>query len=93
MPSPIFYGTVVPLVVYVVVKKGFVEPFLKNQQAKKIEKQKQDNYTKLLEKRREAEAAQELMKAAYTRIHHEEEAKKGLVIVKALYGKILSGKE
>ncbi|RZC31973.1 dnaJ -like subfamily C member 11 [Asbolus verrucosus] len=90
MPSPVFYATVVPLVVYVVVKKGFVEPFLKEQKAKKVEKQKQNNYNKLLEKRKEAEAAQELMTATYTRIREEEESKKGLVIIKAIYGKIIT---
>lgn len=90
MPSPIFYATVVPLVVYVVVKKGFVEPFLKEQKAKKVEKQRQNNFNKLLEKRKEAQAAQELMMATYTRIKEEEENKKGLVIIKAIYGKILT---
>lgn len=91
MPSPVFYATVVPLVVYIVVKKGFVEPFLKEQKAKKVEKQRQNNYNKLLEKRKEALAAQDLMTATYTRIKDEEENKKGLVIIKAIYGKIIAG--
>jgi DnaJ family protein C protein 11 len=90
MPSPIFYATVIPLVVYVVVKKGFVEPFLKEEKAKKVEKHKQNNYNKLLEKRKEAQAAQELMTATYTRIRDDEENKKGLVIIKAIYGKIVT---
>ncbi|KAL1494865.1 hypothetical protein ABEB36_010383 [Hypothenemus hampei] len=89
MPSPIFYATVLPLVVYVVVKKGIVEPFLKEEQSKKVEKQKQNNFNKLLEKRKEAMAAQELMQATYSRVKEEEERKKGLVIIKALYGKII----
>lgn len=89
MPSPIFYATVVPIIVYVVVKKGFVEPFLKEEKSKKLEKQKQNNFSKLLEKRKEALAAQELMQATYTRIRDEEEKRKGLVIIKAIYGKIM----
>lgn len=80
-----------PVVVYIVVKKGFVEPFLKEQHAKHIEKQKQTNKAKLLQKKKEAEAAMDLMRATYTRILEEEESKKGLIIVKALYGKIISG--
>lgn len=92
MPAPVFYATVLPLAVYVVVKKGFVEPFLKEQLLKRLEKKKQENYTKLLERRREAEAAQELMTATYERIKNEEERKNGLVIVKALYGKAKTGK-
>lgn len=91
MPSPVFYATVLPLAVYVVVKKGFVEPFLKEQLLRKLEKKKQENYTKLLERRREAEAAQELMTATYERIKNEEERKNGLVIVKALYGRAQTG--
>ncbi|KAI4464843.1 dnaj subfamily c member 11 [Holotrichia oblita] len=90
LPAPIFYATIVPVVVYVIVKKGFVEPFLKEQRAKEVEKQKQTNKTKLLQKKKEAQAAIELMNATYTRIIEEEEAKKGLIIVKALYGKIIS---
>lgn len=92
MPAPIFYATAVPLVVYIVVKKGFVEPFLREEKSKKVEKQKQDNYNKLLEKRKEALAAQELMKASYSRIRDEEERRKGLVVIKAIYGKIISSK-
>ncbi|KAJ8920873.1 hypothetical protein NQ315_015666 [Exocentrus adspersus] len=91
MPAPIFYATVVPLVVYIVVKKGLVEPLLKEEKSKKVEKQKQDNYNKLLEKRREAMAAQELMMATYNRIREEENNKKGLVIIKAIYGRIVAG--
>ncbi|XP_031344930.1 dnaJ homolog subfamily C member 11-like [Photinus pyralis] len=92
MPSAIFYATVVPLVVYVLVKKGIVEPFHKEQQAQKIEKEKQKNQVQLMEKRREAQAAVDLMTATYARICTDEESKKGLIINKALYGKILNEK-
>ncbi|GLV37777.1 uncharacterized protein CBL_06521 [Carabus blaptoides fortunei] len=87
MPAPIFYATVVPLVVYIVVKKAIVEPFLKEKQQRKIEKQRENNRTRLVEKRREAEAAIDLMRATYSRIKNEEETKKGLIILKAVYGK------
>ncbi|XP_066253617.1 dnaJ homolog subfamily C member 11 isoform X1 [Euwallacea similis] len=92
MPSPVFYATMVPLIVYVIVKKGIVEPFLKEEKSKKLEKQKQNNFNILLEKRKEAMSAQELMQATYSRIAEEEERKKGLVIIKAIYGKIFRGK-
>lgn len=91
MPAPIFYATVIPLAVYVVVKKGFVEPFLREQLLKRLQKKKQENHTKLVERKREAEAAQELMIATYERIKNEEERKGGLVIVKAFYGKAKTG--
>ncbi|CAH0556461.1 unnamed protein product [Brassicogethes aeneus] len=89
MPAPVFYASIVPIVVYIVVKKGFVEPFLKEEKSKKVEKQKQNNFNKLIEKRKEAMAAQELMTASFNRIRNEEENKKGLVIVKAIYGKLI----
>ncbi|XP_025829720.1 dnaJ homolog subfamily C member 11-like [Agrilus planipennis] len=89
MPAPVFYGTIVPLIVYAVIKKSLVEPFLKEQEAKRAETEKQNNRTKLLEKRKEAQAAVELMSATYARIVRDEDAKKGLVIEKALYGKAL----
>lgn len=41
-----------------------------------------------MEKRKEAEAAIELMKATYSRIRDEEESKRGLLIIKAEYGKL-----
>lgn len=88
MPAPIFYATIVPLVVYVVVQKGFVEPFLKEQRARKVEKQRQDNRQKMAEKRKEAQAAVDLMQAAYERIMIDETSKNGLVVVRAIYGKI-----
>ncbi|KAK9888854.1 hypothetical protein WA026_001075 [Henosepilachna vigintioctopunctata] len=90
IPAPIFYATVVPIVVYTVVKKGVVEPFLKEQKARKIEKQKQNNLNKLLERRKEALAAQELMMATYNRIKSDEENKNGLIILKAIYGKLFT---
>lgn len=89
MPAPVFYASVVPIVVYIVVKKGFVEPFLREEKSKKVEKQKQNNLNKLIEKRKEALAAQELMTATYDRIKTDEENKKGLVIIKAIYGKLI----
>lgn len=46
MPAPVFYGTVLPLIIYVVVKKTIVEPFLKDKQQRKLEKQRQNNRTK-----------------------------------------------
>lgn len=36
-------------------------------------------------------AAQELMQATYNRITEDESRKKGLIIIKAIYGKILGG--
>lgn len=90
LPAPIFYATIVPLVTYIIIKKGFVDPFVEKEKAKKAEKNNRNNRDKLLEKKREAQAAIDLMTAAYSRILDEEEAKKGLIIVKAIYGNVVT---
>jgi DnaJ family protein C protein 11 len=45
---------------------------------------------RLAEKRREARAAAELMRATFARVRSDEEAKRGLVIIKALYGRLVN---
>lgn len=90
MPAPIFYATIIPLIVYVVVKKGFVDPFLREEHVRHVERQRESNRTVLLRKRQEAQAATDLMTTTYARICEEEEQRKGLVIVKAMYGKIVN---
>lgn len=90
LAPPIFYATVLPVVVYAVVKKGIVEPFQKEQKATRAEKEKESNLKKLLEKKKEAQAAQELMMASYNRIKTEENNKDGLIILQAVYGKLIT---
>lgn len=42
----------------------------------------------MAEKKREAEAAVDLMTVQYERIRNDEEKRKGLIVTKAIYGKI-----
>ncbi|XP_071449157.1 dnaJ homolog subfamily C member 11 [Hetaerina americana] len=88
--SPVFYATIAPVVVWLVVKRLVVDPYVMEQQAQEKEKQRQVNRARILEKQREARAAVELMRATFSRIRSEEESRKGLVIVRALYGVLLS---
>lgn len=90
MPSPIFYGSVIPILTYYAVQVFIVSPYLKKQKQREAEKQKEANASKMGEKRREAEAAIALMQETYQRIWNQEESKKGLLILKALYGKLVS---
>lgn len=92
MPSPVFYGTVAPLIVYVVVKNLIVDPYFKVREAEKAKKQKEACVGDVMKRRKEALAAVELMEAAYLRAIAEEHAKNGLVIVKAYYGNLSTGK-
>lgn len=88
VPSPVFYATVVPIVVYGVVKRLVIDPIVKDQQEREKEKRRESNKTRMAEKKREAHAAVNLMRNTYERIRNEEDGKKGLVIIKALYGRL-----
>ncbi|KAK2157929.1 hypothetical protein LSH36_181g03013 [Paralvinella palmiformis] len=88
VPNAIFYGTFLPVATYFAVKLLIVNPFLKDQKEKELQKKKEANATRLITKQREAESAVELMKQTVDRIRESEERKGGLIIKKALYGKL-----
>ena len=48
-------------------------------------------FNRLQEMQRQARATVELMRETYSRIRSDEEKKKGLVILRALYGKLPAG--
>ncbi|GLH14443.1 DnaJ homolog shv [Gryllus bimaculatus] len=89
VPSPVFYATAVPIVVYGVVKRLVIDPILKDQKEREKEKRRESNKARMAEKKREAQASVSLMRNTFARIRSEEEVRKGLVIVKALYGRSL----
>ncbi|XP_046423389.1 dnaJ homolog subfamily C member 11 isoform X1 [Neodiprion pinetum] len=93
VPAPVFYATVVPLITWTVIKKLIIDPVVREQKERDKEKQKELNKTRMLEKQREAKSAIDLMKATFSRIRSEEEAKRGLVITKALYGRFVYPQE
>jgi DnaJ family protein C protein 11 len=45
---------------------------------------------RMAEKKREAESAVQLMRATFARVRSDEEAKRGLIIIKALYGRLVN---
>ncbi|KAK3740940.1 hypothetical protein QZH41_017787 [Actinostola sp. cb2023] len=67
-PAAMFYGTVVPLVLYWAVKVLVVNPFLKHEKEKETEQNKEKNEREMAEKKREAETCVDLMKTTYERI-------------------------
>jgi len=90
LPSPIFYATITPLIVFGVTKKLIIDP-INNERLKNKRQRQKDNYkNRMAEKRREAEAAVNLMSVTFTRIRCEEENVRGLVIVAASYGRLAS---
>ncbi|XP_025083076.1 dnaJ homolog subfamily C member 11-like isoform X2 [Pomacea canaliculata] len=87
-PSAILYGTFVPIAAFFLIKKLIVEPFLKQQKEQELEKKREEHADKLAKRKQEAKAATDLMKATVERSIEAEERKMGLVIIKALYGKL-----
>ncbi|XP_055630743.1 dnaJ homolog subfamily C member 11 [Toxorhynchites rutilus septentrionalis] len=87
IPAAIFYATITPLLTYFVLKKTIIDPMNEASKQRNIEKVKETNRTRMAEKRREAESAIALMGAMYERVRNEEQKRKGLIIVTALYGK------
>lgn len=90
MPAPVIYGTVVPLVSWLAIHKLIVQPYLRRQKQQELMKQREANKSRLLEKRREAMAAVDLMRETVRRIVEQEEARKGLVILQAWYGQLVT---
>ncbi|XP_050737398.1 dnaJ homolog subfamily C member 11-like [Eriocheir sinensis] len=94
LPAPVIYGTMVPLVSWMALQKLIIQPYLRRQKQSELLKQREANRTRLLEKRREAMAAVELMRETVRRIVEQEEARKGLVILQASYGQlVVEGKD
>nr|CAG4650833.1 EOG090X03AJ [Simocephalus serrulatus]SVE94140.1 EOG090X03AJ [Simocephalus serrulatus] len=89
LPSPIFYGTVTPMVAWIIVRRLVVEPYIQKQKVKDIERHRAMHHSQMLARRREAEIAIDLMKETYRRIVEEEENRKGLIITKCIYGRWL----
>lgn len=87
LPSPIFYGTVAPLVAWVLVRRLVVEPYIQQQKAKDIERHRAMHHAQMLTRRREAEIAVDLMKETFRRNVEDEEGRKGLIIMRAIYGR------
>ncbi|XP_033222572.1 dnaJ homolog subfamily C member 11-like [Belonocnema kinseyi] len=88
-PAPVFYATVAPLITWTIIKKFIIDPVVKEQKERSKEKQREINKSMMLEKQKEAKAAIELMKATFSRIRSEEEHRGGIVITKALYGRLV----
>ncbi|KAK8723209.1 hypothetical protein OTU49_011910 [Cherax quadricarinatus] len=89
LPAPVIYGTLVPLMSWLAVQKLIIQPYMRQQKQAELLKQREANRSRLLEKRREALAAVELMRETVRRIVEQEEARKGLVILQAWYGQLV----
>ncbi|XP_046439736.1 dnaJ homolog subfamily C member 11-like [Daphnia pulex] len=89
LPSPIFYGTVTPMIAWIIVRRLVVEPYMQQQKVKDIERHRAMHHAQMLARRREAEISIDLMKETFRRNVEDEENKKGLIITKSIYGRWL----
>lgn len=88
IPAAVFYATTTPVLVWFLVKKVVLDPMNADQKRREIEKSREVNKQRLAERKREAEAAVELMSSAYERNKEEEQKRHGLIIERAVYGKL-----
>nr|XP_058958822.1 dnaJ homolog subfamily C member 11-like [Pocillopora verrucosa] len=89
-PAAIFYGTVVPVAVFWVVKMLIVNPFVKMEKEMETEANKTKHARQMAEKKREAESSIQLMQETCERIIEYESSRHGLIIVNAWYGHLVS---
>uniref|UniRef100_A0A7M4FY09 DnaJ homolog subfamily C member 11 n=1 Tax=Crocodylus porosus TaxID=8502 RepID=A0A7M4FY09_CROPO len=90
LPSAVFYATVGPLVIYFAMHRLIIKPYLQAQKEKELEKQRESTASDILHKKQEAEAAVRLMQESVRRIIEAEEARMGLIVVNAWYGKFVN---
>ena len=90
MLQPVFYGTVVPLLGWLTVKKLLLEPLEKRRKQEEERRQKEQVAEQVRKAREEAEASLKLMEERHRRILAEEEAKNGLILEQCLYGLIVN---
>uniref|UniRef100_A0A8C6XWH6 DnaJ homolog subfamily C member 11 n=1 Tax=Naja naja TaxID=35670 RepID=A0A8C6XWH6_NAJNA len=90
LPSAVFYATAGPLVFYFAMDRLIIQPYLRAQKEKDLEKQRESCASDTFQKKQEAEAAVRLMQESVRRIIEAEEARMGLIIVNAWYGKFVN---
>lgn len=90
LPSSIFYGTFLPTVAYLAVKKLIVDPYVKRKESEDLKKKQERDSDELQQKKKDAEAAVELMQRTVEKSLEQETNRNGLIILKALYGRLVT---
>ena len=86
--TAIFYATSIPLVLYGCIKALAFAPLVRSEWKEDIKEKSLEKTKEMKEKRIRAESAVELMEETLDRIMNTEQAKHGLLIVEAWYGKL-----
>lgn len=86
--AAVFYATTVPLLLFGGFKVLAIAPLLRHQRQKEVVEKRAEKAREMLERKKEAEAAIELMTETVDRVLSTERARQGLIIVGAWYGKL-----
>ena len=84
----VFYATAVPLLLFGGFKVLAIAPLLRRQRQSEVAERRAEKAREMLEKKKEAEAAIELMTETVERVLATERVRQGLIIVEAWYGKL-----
>jgi len=84
----VLYATCLPLVVYACIKVLAVAPIVRNEWLKEVRERRSKRAKEMEEKKKNAESAIELMQETVERVLSIEQAKHGLLIMEAWYGKL-----
>lgn len=86
--ATILYATIVPLGIFACIKALAFTPYLRHRKEKELRSKREAMTKEMAEKRKEAEQAIELMSASIQRIMNIEQARHGLIIREAFYGRL-----
>ena len=86
--ATILYATVVPLCAFACVKALAFTPYIRHRREKELKLRREAMTKELAEKKREAEQAIDLMSASVQRVLSIEQARHGLIIIEAYYGRL-----
>ena len=84
----VFYATAVPLLLFGGIKALAIAPLLRRQRQSEVAERRAEKAREMLERKKEAEAAIELMTETVERVLATERARQGLIILEAWYGKL-----
>uniref|UniRef100_UPI00358E9AD8 dnaJ homolog subfamily C member 11 n=1 Tax=Myxine glutinosa TaxID=7769 RepID=UPI00358E9AD8 len=88
-PSVVLYATVTPLLAYLALDRLVIQPYLRSRKEREVQEQRENRSSEMQKHKEEAEAAVRLMQETVRRNVEAEEAKMGLVVMQAWYGRLV----
>ena len=86
--ATILYATIIPLGIFACIKVLALTPYLRHRREKELRSHREAMTKEMVEKKKEAEQAIDLMSASLQRVMNTEQARHGLIIREAYYGRL-----